>query len=242
LLDLPPVAFEPGVTVVHGKRKVRVRDYVPSTGSAGPLVVEVDDVPVGLVHFDRSGRLAAAGALDRVRARAPVPVVLASSRPAPDAAATAAALGVETHLGDLSHADTARLVENCRERGLRPAFVGDCRRHAQAAVNAHVAISLIDAPDLDTEPADFVLLEPRLDLFADVWDVSRSHVVRVRSTRDWVLIPNLVCVASAFLLGGTALTSVLISNLGTLGLYSRSVGALRSVEATGGRSRRVRIA
>jgi cation transport ATPase len=230
LIDLAPIAFDPGVTVAHGKRRVRVRDYVASTGPSGPLVVEVDNTPVGLIHFGRSARLEAATAIARVRAVAPVPIVLVSNRPEADVSRLARDLGVDQHLSALSPLDMARFVESCRARGLRPAFVGDCRRHAAATAHAHTTISLLADANLDCDPADVLLLEQRLELFADLWETARSHRVRVRATQDWILVPNLVCVASAFLLGGTALTSVLISNLGTLGLYSRSKGALRALE------------
>ena len=44
-----------------------------------------------------------------------------------------------------------------------------------------------------------------------------------------VAVPNLFCVAGAFLFGFSGLTAVMISNLGTLALYRRAVGSLREL-------------
>src|SRR5439155_819515 len=108
MLNLPPVDFEPGVTVMHGKRRVRVREYAPAPDGTGPLVVEIDRTPAGIIKFGRSSRRQAGDALQRVLDRAHVPVVLVSNRPEGDVAALAAELGVATHSGGLSPDDTAR--------------------------------------------------------------------------------------------------------------------------------------
>ena len=214
--------------MVHGKRVVRVRDYAPAPAGSGPLVVEIDEVPVGLISFGRSSRLEASAALERVRSLAPVPVVIVSDRPEAELGPIAGALGADAHLGDLSPADVARFLDNCRARGLRTAFVGDTRRQAEATARAHVSVSFVGDGDLEGDPASVMLLQPRLDLFADVWEVARSHAGRARSAQNFILVPNLLCVAGAFLFGATALSSVLITNLGTFGLYSRAVGSLRA--------------
>ena len=78
---------------------------------------------------------------------------------------------------------------------------------------------------MDGDPAAAVVLQPRLDLVADLFQVARSYTGRVRSNQRFILVPNLLCVAGAFFFGATALTSVVVSSLGTFGLYSRSMGA-----------------
>jgi Cu2+-exporting ATPase len=232
LLDLKPVGFDPGVTVVHHKWSIRVRESGPAPGGAGPLIVEIDGQAVGLIEFGRSSRPAARAALERFRDLSPVPIVLVSDRSEADVAALASALGVDIHHSSLAPDETARLLRACRERGLRTAFVGDCRLQARSAAEAFVALSLGGDTDteLDADPAAVLLLQPRLELFADLWAIARAHAGRVRSTQRFILLPNLLCVAGVFVLGITALTAVVVSNLGTLGLYTRAVGALRALD------------
>jgi cation transport ATPase len=249
LLDLPPVGFCPGVTVLHGPRRVRVLEfpYAPASernhdregadSGLGPLVVEIDGITVGLIRFGRSTRPRSVAALRRIREAAPVPIAVVSHRSEADVAAFAALLGVDLHKGGFAPDDTARFLRGCRERGLRTAFIGHHPRQATAAAFAHVAIALQGDADTEAIGAAAVLLQPRLDGLADLWEIARSHEERVRDAQKLVLAPNVLCVAGAFLFGFTSLASVMISNLGTFGLYNSAVGSLRAQEpATRGRS------
>ena len=88
-------------------------------------------------------------------------------------------------------------------------------------------------PDEPSSPAAASLLQPRVDRFADLWEIARNHEGRVLDTQKLVLVPNVLCVAGAFLFGFTGLTAVMITNLGTFGLFNRSVGTLRELEPAG---------
>ena len=240
LLDLPPVDFSRGVTVVHDRHRIRVCEYISSSDGTGPLVVEIDGTTAGLIEFGRSTRPEAAAALRRIRDLTPVPIALVSNRSEADVAVLASLLGVELYKGGFSPEDTGRFLRACRERGLRTAFVGHCRRRAAAAAEADVAVSLVAEADehASPSPASALLLQPRVDRFADLWEIARSHEGRVHDARKLVLVPNVLCVAGAFLFGFTGLTAVMISNLGTFNLFNRAVGSLRELEPTGrGRSR-----
>jgi cation transport ATPase len=240
LLDLPPASFDSGVTVVHGGWRIRVREYPNAPDGLHPLVVEIDGKPVGLVEFARSPRPAAARALARIRALDPITIALVSERPEADVAARAALLGVDLHVSRSTPQATARLLRACRERGLKTAFIGRCRRRAEAAAEAHVAVSIGDDSDLDADPAAVLLLQPRLDSFANLWEIARSHEDRLRALQRFILVPNLLCVAGAFFFGATALTAVLVSNLGTFALYSSAVKALQTVGPAGRGQNRLR--
>jgi cation transport ATPase len=238
LLDLQPVTYEPGVTVACGRWSIRVREYPSAPDGLHPLLVEIDGKPVGLITFARSERLAACGALARIRALGPVAITLVSARSEAEVAARAALLGVDLHVSRCTPEATARLLRDCRERGLKTAFIGRCRRRVLAASEAHVAVSVVDDGDLESEPAAVLLSQPRLDQFASLWETARSHEDRLRALQRLILVPNVLCVAGAFFFGATALTAVMLSNLGTLGLYMSAVGALQSVEPAGrGRAR-----
>jgi cation transport ATPase len=242
LLDLRPVAYEPGVTVVSGGWRIRVREYLGAPDDLHPLLVEIDGKAVGLIEFVRSERPAALAALRRIRAQGPLTIALVSARTEADVAARAALLGVDLHVSRCAPEATARLLRDCRRRGLKTAFIGHCRRRAEAAAEAHVPISVVDDADLDGEPAAVLLTQPRLEQFASLWEIARSHEERLRLLQRLILVPNVLCVAGAFFLGATALTAVMLSNLGTFGLYSSAVGALQAVEPVGrGRSRRPRL-
>lgn len=247
-LDLEAVEFGRGVVVVHEKHRVRVAEADPLGGPASPLVVEVDGVVVGRIAFAEASGLPAAAAIAAIRRASHVPFALVSSAPAAEVEVLAHALGVEMFRGDFSRDETADFLAACRGRGLKAAFVGDCREHPRAAAEAHVAISLADPAqdglDLDSDPAAFLVQSAGLDPLADLDRIARDHASRVVQAQKLILVPNLLCVAGAFFFGFTGMTVVMLSNLGTLGLYRIASDSLRGLEAPsparpiGGQSRR----
>jgi cation transport ATPase len=224
-----------GVTVRHGRRTVRVFDLPPNGDPAAPLAVAIDGTVAGTFRFRRARGPEAAGAVARFRELAGAPVVLLSDRPEHDASGLARALAVDRHAAGLSADDKARFLDDCRRRGVRTAWVGDARDAARPAAACHLAVAFAGdgATDLESSPAGVLLLTPRLAPLSDLWGIARAHTERLRAAERMTLGPNLVCVAGAFAFGFSSLTAVLISNLGTLGVYARSAGPLPDPRSPG---------
>jgi hypothetical protein len=72
--------------------------------------------------------------------------------------------------------------------------------------------------DLERDQAPILLLGSDLSSLAGLRALARSHVSRTHAIHGSILIPNLVCIAGAFLLGFTSMYSVLLTNLGTLSI------------------------
>ncbi len=237
LLDLEAVEFGRGVTVAHDRHRVRVGDADPASGNSGPLAIEVDGKPVGRVEFVASDRPEAAANIERVRRGSHVPFALVSPAPAADVSVLAGSLGVEMFRGEFTPDDTAKFLAACRSRGLKVAFVGDCRLNALAASRAHVAISLVDAADLageldlDHDKGSFLMQRAGLAPLVELTRVARDHASRVVQAEQLILVPNLLCIAGAFLFGFTGMTAVMLSNLGTLGLYRLASESLRGLDS-----------
>ena len=243
VLDLEAVDFARGVTVAHEKHRIRLDDLHPDRETAGPLALEIDGTNVGHVEFRPTDRLTAGSVIDQVRKASHVPFALVSPRGSVEVSSMAKSLGVEMFRGDFSPDETANFLLACKSKGLKVAFVGDCRLHPRASGHAHVAISLVDDTrldfDLDLDPAHFLIQRGRLSPLADLGRISRDHATRVHQAQQLILVPNLLCVAGAFLFGFTGMTAVMLSNLGTLGLYRIASDSLRGLDSPGsGRPRR----
>ena len=72
-------------------------------------------------------RLPAASVIERLRTRTASPIVLLSDRPTEEVAILAETLAVDQYVGGVSTLGTARFLDDCTRRGLRPAWVGDVR-------------------------------------------------------------------------------------------------------------------
>ncbi|HTI49647.1 MAG TPA: hypothetical protein VL475_01800, partial [Planctomycetaceae bacterium] len=250
ILNLPSTCVAEGIEVCDGRRTIRVAglagfvppckpttddqtvDVAPSAGAdldlnddhAQPLEVFCDGQPAGMVAFRRGERLAAARALFSLRTECGAQVGLVSGRA--DAAEQVRLLGLDFHQSCSTDEDRARYVAECQKAGHRVAYVGDCRRNPTAAAVADVAIALDAQPGDDADSADVWLLQPDYGRIAALWEISRASRRQEQMQHGMTLIPNLTCVAGAFLFGFTSLATVIISNFGTYTVYKRSLKAL----------------
>jgi cation transport ATPase len=202
------------------------------------LMVGINGRVAGLIHFRRTERLEATAALLRLRSRHNLNIGLVSDQPEPHAAALRVSLGVDFHVADVSAHDRICLMRECRDRGFKVAYVGDCRAQEPVAALAHVAISFANSElgSLVHDPAPICLLQPRIAKLNALWEIALVHRRRVTVAHGYSLIPNLACVAGAFTLGFTSLASVMVTNMGTYSVYSRTAASIRSLERQIGRS------
>jgi cation transport ATPase len=251
LLDLEPTEFTTDLTLLQGNNRIKVGDLgtrarshsrskspelVSPSGikpdAPDSLMVGINGQVAGLIHFRRSDRLAAASALRRLRSKhhLGVGIISEQSQSSPDSLMRS--LGADFQIGDLSPDDRIRFLQNCRNRGFKVAYVGDCRIDPRIMAETHIAISLVgrEMSDLDQGPASICVLQPRITKLSELWDIASIHRRRLRVVHRYALIPNLACIAGAFVWGFTSLASVVITNLGTYCVYSRTTGSIRSLE------------
>jgi Cu2+-exporting ATPase len=211
-----------GITFCDSDRSICVRDArgqdSPSP-AALPLEVVVDGHLAGIVLFGPSPGPHAAATIRQLRSRRVV-VGLLSRRADREVESLARALEVDLHAGDLSPQGKADLLKTLRRRGRKVAYVGDCVRYPEVARTAHVAISFSAQPAIEDDGALARVLRTDLGWLAPVHEICRSHVDRVRVVHGAILLPNIACVAGAFFGGFTSLSSVVVTNLGTLAVYS----------------------
>jgi cation transport ATPase len=248
-LGLQPIEVANDVTLLHGKDRIKVGDLgsrarLPSnprnhgdsceTEPEPPdsLMVGINGRVAGLIHFRRSARLEAASVLRRLRIKRNLQVGIVSEQPHPTLSPVAASLGTDFQVGSQSPEERIRFLQHCRERGFKVAYVGDCSADPRTAAEVHVAISLVGdgINNVDHESAPIWLLQPRLGKLVELWDIAHIQQRRLRVAHGYALIPNLVCVAGAFVWGFTSIASVVVTNLGTYGVYSRTAASIRSLE------------
>lgn len=150
--------------------------------------------------------------------------------PADVAAARAAELGVDFHSPCDTDEARSAFIAQCRRDGYRVAYAGDCRRNPLAAAAADVAIAPISEPPGNDDAADVWMLGNDYGKIVWLCEISKASRRQTRVYQGLLLIPNLTCVAGAFLFGFTSLAAVVVSNLGTYTVYRRSVRALRETE------------
>jgi hypothetical protein len=118
--------------------------------------------------------------------------------------------------------DRAELLQAIRARGGKAAWLGDPITSGRAATEAHIAIAR--APGLETAPdrASVILVEPSFRALVDLWEAVGDYKLRLKAAQRLTLVPNLLSVGGAFLLGFNSLAAVIISNFGTAGVFWRT--------------------
>jgi Cu2+-exporting ATPase len=238
-LPLPfPVRFRSGwVEFGDGARRIRVEGFAAGRVADGdgmvpdrcaPLRVYVDDDLAGWLTFYEGSACAAAAPVFDLRTRCGMQVELLT--PDAEAAGLGEGLGADDVRTCPSDADKAHLIRTLRRQGRRVVYVGNCRQNPESAAIANVAV--FPAPDLtwDADPAGVWLLQPYYEKLVQLRDVARSVRHQEQLHFNLILIPNVVCVAGALLFGLTSLAVVVLSNLGTFSVYSRSRAALQRTQ------------
>ena len=223
LLPIAPSYQGLDITLDDGSTCVTIQDARSLNGRPPDhpaLLLMVDGQLAGRIGFRPASRPRIAAAIEELRRQGPMAAGLVSDRRVSDAEVLAAELGLDFHHGGLTSAAKADLLRAFRDRGLKVAYVGDCRREPAAAREAHVAISLADDFDPEHDPGQILILRPDFDWLPALRELSLAHVGRVRIAHRAILLPNLLCIAGAFFLGFTSFSAVVITNLGTWAVYS----------------------
>jgi len=212
----------PGIAFSDNARNVCVRDArgqdSPSPNCL-PLEVVIDGRLTGMVIFGPSPGPASAGAISDLRRRGLV-VGLISQRADEKLAVLAQTLAVDVHAGGLSQGAKVQLLQSLRSRGRKVAYIGECSQAPEVAQAAHVAISVAGDSDPERDTSQVRVLRADLAWLGPLHELSRAHVDRVRIVHGATLVPNLACIAGAFFFGFTSMAAVVLTNLGTLAIYS----------------------
>jgi Cu2+-exporting ATPase len=224
---IPLLAIEPryrgsSIVVEDGAVSVTLDDArtFGAAPSGSPLFLAANGRTVGRIFFRQTSESRLAGAVEALRHQGGVAIGLFSAEMSRTAEPSESQLKPDFHHAGLSSSAKADLLRSCRNRGLKIAYVGDCRREPQAAREAHVAISVAGDFDPDHDPAQILVLRNDFTWLPALCELSRTHAGRVQRAQNLILVPNLVCIAGAFFLGFTSLWSVVITNLGTWAIYA----------------------
>jgi cation transport ATPase len=206
-----------GVTAEFNGHRLWVGSVDDASAEGQCLGVTIDEIPVGRLAFTKSMHPAAAESLDALRNIKPdLMFSLISGQPDDATDALAVSLGIQTSKGGLDVEGKLDFVRRYREQVGPVAFIGDCSTAAAVAAEADIVIDV--SGDL-SRVADISLLAPDLSPLPDLWRIADRYTKQDKADGFGVLATNLFCVAGAFLLGFNSLHAVLISNLGTWGVY-----------------------
>ena len=154
LLPIEPSYQGSGIVLQDGSTCITFDDAHGPGGiqADSPLDMMIHGRSVGRIRFRPASRSRLAPTILELRREGGLTVGLFFEGSDTSARALAAELEPDFQHGDLKSAGKVDFLRSCRDRGLKIAYVGDCRREPQVAREAHVAISVADEFDPRARP------------------------------------------------------------------------------------------
>jgi cation transport ATPase len=183
-----------------------------------------DSVP--WISSERNGT----GVAAKLRAKGIAEVLFLSSQSGAGAASAATALGFDQWHAGSSPAARKNYIAQRQFLGRNVAYFGNCAQNTAAAEQADVAISVLAGREFSAPPASIALLHPDLTRCGVLLSLTRARASSIGSAFTASLVPNIAAMSGAIYLDFSALTSVILTNLGTLANYYRWRRTLKSVQ------------
>jgi len=190
------------------------------------LYVGTRHEPIGLIALRDTLREDAPAVLAELRKRGVKHLVLLTGDHEQRAQAMAQQLGIDEVFAEQVPEDKAGVLEQLRAEGRRVAFVGDGVNDGPALVAADVGIAMSRGAELARATADVVLLEDRLGLLLDAYDISQRTMKLIATNyRAAIGINTGVMVGAAFGMISPVVSAIL-HNGTTVGLLVRALRGL----------------
>jgi heavy metal translocating P-type ATPase len=188
------------------------------------VMVGVDGALGGAIELRAAERPEAAAVIAGLRARGAKHLAIISGDHEQPTRKLAEKLGMDRYFAEVLPQDKAKYVELLQKEGRTVCFIGDGVNDSIALKKANVSISLRGASSVATDTAQVVFMEDSLIKLLQLHDVSRD--LHRNISRSWALIviPNLICVAGAFVAGFGVMHSMVFNQIG--GMLALSNGLL----------------
>jgi heavy metal translocating P-type ATPase len=126
----------------------------------------------------------------------------------------AESLGMDSYFYEVLPQQKAEIVEQLQQEGKKVCFVGDGINDAIAMKMANVSVSLRGATSIATDTAQVVLMDGSLSRLCELFDIARHLNSNLLRSLAIIVIPSIINLTGAFLLGFRMVASTIITNTG----------------------------
>jgi Cu2+-exporting ATPase len=178
------------------------------------VMVAVDGALGGALELRAAERPEAAAVIAGLRARGAKHLAIISGDNEQPTRKLAERLGIDRHFAEVLPQDKARYVELLQKEGRTVCFIGDGVNDSIALKKANVSISLRGASSAATDTAQVVFMEDSLLKLLQLHDVSHELHRNINASWALILVPNLICIAGAFVAGFGVMHSMVFNQIG----------------------------
>jgi heavy metal translocating P-type ATPase len=178
------------------------------------VMVGVDGALGGALELRAAERPEAAAVIAGLRARGAKHIVIISGDNEQPTKRLAQKLGIDRHFAEVLPQDKAKYVELLQKEGRTVCFIGDGVNDSIALKKANVSVSLRGASSVATDTAQVVFMEDSLIKLLELQDASRALHRNINASWALILIPNLLCIAGAFVARFGVMHSMVFNQIG----------------------------
>ena len=166
----------------------------------------------------------------RLRSQGIGEVIFLSSQSSSHAARLAKDLGFDAYHGDVSDEEKKALISQRQSLGKTIAYFGRNAGEVIVGERASIAVSVSDGYRLGSPKSHAALFVPDLARCGVLHSLSRARKASIGSAFLTSVVPNVAAITGALYFGAGILSSVVITNLGTLATYYRWRRTLQSAQ------------
>jgi Cu2+-exporting ATPase len=178
------------------------------------VLVGVDDALGGAIELLAAERPEAAAVIAGLRERGAKHLAIISGDNEQPTRKLAERLGIDRFFSEVLPQDKAKYVELLQKEGRTVCFIGDGVNDSIALKKANVSISLRGASSVATDTAQVVFMEDSLSKLLELADASRALHRNINASWALILIPNLLCIAGAFVARFGVMHSMVFNQIG----------------------------
>jgi len=167
---------------------------------------------------------------EKLRSQGVREVIFLSGQSTPDTARLANELGFDVHYGNFNDEAKKAFIAQRQAMGEIVAYFGRSSAEPIVAGQANIAVSVLDRQRLAAPSSSVALLVPDLARCGVLHSLCRARMSSVGSAFLSSLIPNVAAITGAVYFNFSVLSSVILTNLGTLASYYRWRRALQSAQ------------
>ncbi|MET0413646.1 MAG: heavy metal translocating P-type ATPase [Polyangiaceae bacterium] len=195
------------------------------------VLVGVDGKLGGALELRAAERPEAAAVIAGLRARGAKHLAIISGDNQQPTRKLAERLGMDRYFAEVLPQDKAKYVELLQKEGRTVCFIGDGVNDSIALKKANVSISLRGASSVATDTAQVVFMEDSLIKLLQLYDVSRDLHRNINNSWGLILIPNIFCIAGAFVAGFGVMHSMVFNQIGGMLALGNGLLPLRKAAA-----------
>ncbi len=124
----------------------------------------------------------------------------------------AKALGIDHYFAETLPEDKAGIIEQLQQEGHFICYIGDGINDSIAMKKSHVSVSLAGASTIAIDTAQIILMDSGLNHLDLLFDLANNFNANMNTTFAIILIPAVISVSGAFLLG-FGLTQTVVLNM-----------------------------